>query len=1135
MTEPSDLFKHLNFLIISDSNSTGNDEFVEKTRTLLRDHNCNSILIFNIGKDTVSCPADSPNFGRRMEDWFIEKYGGSDVHFIVSKTCDFPFYQTAAFHFLIPVVQPDWISQCILTNRHIRTSLFSPDRRHILNKQQIYVSRQILKTGSPVEYSLYTELIHCLGGSFVGVISTKTTHIIATSADDISITKVLESKLDVNIKFVYPSWLIHCFKSCQLVSEDIHRIQTDSHREATDNPRGSSAWDTVNNFPFTCVANKFLEGHTFYISMDVSLPRDQYIFLLDFIKSLGAAIYHQVTPTDCITHRDKYDCFLGYGRNAKEYKLLMTLPLSERPSIGNLVWLFTMWSLNYFVSLTDHPVKIIHRPFGPKVFSKRDLQPSYTNYFGAQRFYIQRMVDLLGGVSSTQLSKKNTHLISRLPVGKKYLTAVKWGETRCKVVNHLWLERCFMKGEVLDVNSSSDFKDFKKISENIRLGLGQMVYEETEEGEAEKDVGPQELPLNGGIDTGTGAGMENNRETEEVEREGEREEEGVAEQEGVSQKETKEERSDIVTNSTFDNISPLPQTEPKDGRASTTLVSSVSAPPLNKESSGMETVANTTAMTTPTNNYPLSGTTPTGTKGGSQISDTKGSPEVNTVSEDKRETATLDVEDKKEMGISAAEGSDLNMERVDVRSKDDTNPEQTSIESGDMPQGEETTAATCGSDLKVDVGKVTASEITTATAAQNKSGLDEGQVQRGVTEETPSDTINAQAGRPTQDADINEERTISESSVSNGSPAQKADNDMPTIAALERSSERAAKRKAEKRLFSDIEALNDFEKRNPRRRKVVDLLPEEREEIQERRALESEARQILEKCGYFGNNREEGKQVRRHKLHMNCICTGCHFDNMSKLDKLLLQMVGVVLYDEGYEDVERRLNCIIAPKRLRTAKFLSSLSFKPLKYALLPTFFEDLIKKIKESAAVNDGSTFDIEHVINVDDYSIPELPRDLLEKTKLPTQIFERAQISAVNLVHEIPGGFHIISKILEDHGISKVNSVRARGLGKFSNVVKNKVDDTGEGDSKGHSRGSSGRRSSTTKSFQRYKPPSYILIATNSNQATKFRKICSENDPDANGILVVTWDWCVNSIFNLDVDYDDKEHILYKHLQER
>lgn len=1125
MTEPSDLFKHLNFLIISDSNNTGNDEFVEETKILLRDHNCNSILTFNVSEDTVSCPADSPDFGQKMEDWFIEKYGGSDIHFIVSKTCDFPFYQTAAFHFLIPVIQPDWISQCILVNRHIRTSLFSPDRRHILNKQQIYVSRQILKTGSPVEYSLYIELINCLGGSFVGVISTKTTHIIATSADDISITKVLESKLDVNIKFVYPSWLIHCFKSCQLVSEDTHKIQTDSHREDADNPQSSSVWATVNNLPFTCIGAKFLEGHTFYISMDVSLPRDQYIFLLDFIKSLGATVYHQVTPTDCIAHRDQYDCFLGYGRNAKEYKLLMTLPLSKRPSIGNLVWLFSMWSLNYFVSLTDRPVKIIYRPFGPKVFSKRDLQPSYTNYFGAQRFYIQRMVDLLGGVSSTQLSKKNTHLISRSPVGKKYLTAVKWGEARCKVINHLWLERCFMEGEALSVDSSPDFKDLEKINGDIRLGLGQMVYEETGEKEVEKDVGTQELPLSGGIDTGVG--VEDIRGTGEEKRE----REGVVEREGISQKDTKEERSDIVTNSTFDNIIPLPQTEAKGGRTNTTLLSSLPAPPLNKESSGMETATNTTAVTTSIKNSSLNGTTLAGTKTESQMSDKKGSPEVKTVYEDKQETNTLDGEDKKEMGVITAEGPDLHMNGEDVKSKVDIK-----VQSRNTSQGEETAVTTCSSDLKVDVERVTASEITTTTAVRKNADLDEGQIQHGTIEETPQGPIHAQTGCPTQDMDINEERKISEGLVPKASPAPEVDSDKLTIAALERSSDRAAKRKAEKRLFSDIEALNDFEKRNPRRRKVVDLLPEEREEIQERRALENEARQILEKCGYYSNNnKEEGKQVRRHRLHMNCICTGCHFDNMSKLDKLLLQMVGVVLYNEGYEDVERRLNCIIAPKRLRTAKFLSSLSFKPLKYALVPTFFEDLIKKIKESAAVNDGSTFDIENVINVDDYSIPELPRDLLEKTRLPTQIFERAQISAVNLVHEIPGGFHTISKILEDHGISKVNSVKARGLGKFSNIVKNKIDDTDEGNSRGHSRGSSGRRSSTAKSFQRYKPPSYVLIATSSHQATKFRKVCSENDPDANGILVVTWDWCVNSIFNLDVDYDDKEHILYKHLQER
>lgn len=56
------------------------------------------------------------------------------------------------------------------------------------------------------------------------------------------------------------------------------------------------------------------------------------------------------------------------------------------------------------------------------------------------------------------------------------------------------------------------------------------------------------------------------------------------------------------------------------------------------------------------------------------------------------------------------------------------------------------------------------------------------------------------------------------------------------------------------------------------------------------------------------------------------------------------------------------------------------------------------------------------------------------------------------------------------------------------------------------------------------------YILIASSKNQVTKFKKLIQQETNSENvSVLVVNWDWCVDCIFNAEVNLEDKANIFF------
>lgn len=274
-----------------------------------------------------------------------------------------------------------------------------------------------------------------------------------------------------------------------------------------------------------------------------------------------------------------------------------------------------------------------------------------------------------------------------------------------------------------------------------------------------------------------------------------------------------------------------------------------------------------------------------------------------------------------------------------------------------------------------------------------------------------------------------------------------------------------------------------------------------------------------------------------------CITTG--FQMLDYLDRnnleqdlKLLRAIGVQLVNapagemnSKETDLYNSANCLIAPKKLRTEKFLKALSLRNLRYIILPKFLTQVLTVIKEGNS---------RHLPSISKYKIPEMDCDNLQKQiqflvsqnehissvskSHSTNMFSTYGINKINIVQNINGGVPVISDILRAHGIVDVNSI--------SEKVKDIVVDR---DVVANEKKRDEKKFSDAPYFK------YVFLVNKTSQANSILKalkqqgiISSEKKTKKDGatseqVLIVEWNWCVKCIFNLSIDFNNKEFVVY------
>lgn len=227
------------------------------------------------------------------------------------------------------------------------------------------------------------------------------------------------------------------------------------------------------------------------------------------------------------------------------------------------------------------------------------------------------------------------------------------------------------------------------------------------------------------------------------------------------------------------------------------------------------------------------------------------------------------------------------------------------------------------------------------------------------------------------------------------------------------------------------------------------------------------------------------------------IMTGCDPElTLSKTDLLKLSGVGIKILSDFSS--KGQINTLIAPKLSRTEKFLKSLS--KVNRIIHPRYISEILKKDN----LIDLSWKDISKEFNIDDYSIDkcisikELSSSLgfkgftvnLHKILHSAQKGKLFNKIKLNLSPNLNGGVEVISSILFEHGVEEVKTIKS---------LNSKA---------------------AIKSFVASNDGKLILIA-NKNKDSKLINNFKKFVPTGS---VISWDWCVRSIFEMHLaDFDE------------
>ncbi|KAH9051825.1 hypothetical protein EDB87DRAFT_672208 [Lactarius vividus] len=119
--------------------------------------------------------------------------------------------------------------------------------------------------------------------------------------------------------------------------------------------------------------------------------------------------------------------------------------VSERKLIGSLTWLFHVESTGTIGTPT---AQLLHYPVPKKPIEGFSAHITVTNYTGDARDYLKKLIGLMGATFTPSMSGKNTVLIAAYISGNKANKARNWS---IPVVNHTWLEDCFIQWKNLTV------------------------------------------------------------------------------------------------------------------------------------------------------------------------------------------------------------------------------------------------------------------------------------------------------------------------------------------------------------------------------------------------------------------------------------------------------------------------------------------------------------------------------------------------------------------------------------------------------------------------------------------------------------------------------------------------------------
>lgn len=315
--------------------------------------------------------------------------------------------------------------------------------------------------------------------------------------------------------------------------------------------------------------------------------------------------------------------------------------------------------------------------------------------------------------------------------------------------------------------------------------------------------------------------------------------------------------------------------------------------------------------------------------------------------------------------------------------------------------------------------------------------------------------------------DVHEQIVVEDTSQAVSSPAGRA--------------VRSARQKAERKLHSNMEDLNAYTSMAKSVKKMSAYMEELEKTVTTPKKKREATPEKVEPAPLAK------KKKAAEATHITAIMTGCESELvLNRADVVKLAKLGITIVNDY--NPKKHIDTIVAPRVLRTEKFLKSLS--KAKQIVHPRYLSEVLKRL----AVSDATWEEINKEYALSDYSLDkviplkQINEDLGVKGKasgLVQLLQHRSQPIFsnvnVNLSSNINGGPELIASILKEHGLSGVKTIKLSGSVSKSSMLAN---DSG----------------------------SVILVAHKTKDAKAVAALAD--------VTVVDWNWCVRSIFSGKVE---------------
>lgn len=304
---------------------------------------------------------------------------------------------------------------------------------------------------------------------------------------------------------------------------------------------------------------------------------------------------------------------------------------------------------------------------------------------------------------------------------------------------------------------------------------------------------------------------------------------------------------------------------------------------------------------------------------------------------------------------------------------------------------------------------------------------------------------------------------------------------------------RSAKQRATTKLHSDMEDLNTYTSILKSTRKMNSYMKQLETSIStpQKREAGGVAPSVTEGEKSHMPNPSTKKRKPNESVQQVVLLTGCEAEiSLSRADVIKLAKIGIKVVNDYNSKL--KVDSIIAPRVLRTEKFLKCLS--QCSEVLHPRYLSDILSEIQLNPDIERSdifASFQSEHYSLDSILLVKRINEDLgvtLNKSGLKT-LLQASNKGAVfknikvNLSQNLNGGPDLIASILKEHGLEELRVVKLSANFNEKSLLEN----------------SDGR---------------IILVAHKDKDRKAFGKLSSE------GIFVVEWDWCVKSIFKLNLD---------------